>query len=235
MSYSSMDFRDATDGNEISGNGKANGKIPALNGSHDVHDHHSDDLLRPEGMAVIETAVHDILLSIGEDPTREGLVKTPNRVARAYNELLEGYTKDLPTILNGALFEVEYGDGEMVIVSNIAYQSMCEHHMLPFTGMAHVGYIPNKRVVGLSKIPRIVDMFARRLQIQERLTNEIASALDEALEPRGVIAVLSGHHMCGSLRGVRKHEVNMTTTALRGEFRHYRELRNEFYSLLDRS
>jgi len=184
---------------------------------------------------IIEDAIRSVLIAVGEDPEREGLIKTPHRVAKAYEELLEGYSKDLETLLNGAMFDVEYGDGEMVLVSNIEYQSMCEHHMLPFTGVAHVAYIPGKRVVGLSKIPRIVDMFSRRLQIQERLTNEIADAIDGALDTKGVMVVLSGHHTCGSLRGVRKHGVNMTTTALRGEFKEFRELRTEFYALLGQS
>jgi GTP cyclohydrolase I len=182
--------------------------------------------------AAIEDAVRLILLNVGEDPNRDGLLKTPHRVAKMYDEMLEGYTQDVETIINGALFDVEYGDGEMVVVANIEYTSMCEHHMLPFVGKAHVAYIPRDKVVGLSKIPRIVDMFARRLQVQERLTNEIADALETYLDPVGVMVVLEGQHSCAALRGVKKHGVNMVTTAKRGEFRTNRDLRDEFYRLI---
>jgi len=179
-------------------------------------------------------AVSQILACLGEDPTREGLRDTPRRVVKMYGELLGGYFQDLDTIVNGARFDVEYGAGEMVMASEIEYVSMCEHHMLPFTGKAHVGYIPKDRVVGLSKIPRIVDMFAHRLQVQERLTNEIADALEEAITPAGVIVILEGEHSCAGLRGVKKHGMNMTTTAQRGAFRDDRALRDEFYRLLGR-
>jgi GTP cyclohydrolase I len=182
--------------------------------------------------AAIEDAVRLILLNVGEDPNRDGLLKTPHRVAKMYDEMLEGYTQDVETIINGALFDVEYGDGEMVVVADIEYTSMCEHHMLPFVGKAHVAYIPRDKVVGLSKIPRIVDMFARRLQVQERLTNEIADALETYLDPVGVMVVLEGQHSCAALRGVKKHGVNMVTTAKRGEFRTNRDLRDEFYRLI---
>jgi GTP cyclohydrolase I len=181
--------------------------------------------------AAIEDAVRLILLNVGEDPDRDGLSKTPHRVAKMYDELLEGYHQDLETVINGAMFDVQYGEGEMVVVANIEYASMCEHHMLPFTGKAHVAYIPRRRVVGLSKIPRIVDMFARRLQVQERLTNEIADALEDALDPVGVMVVVEGQHSCATLRGVKKHNVNMVTTAKRGAFRTDPELRDEFYRL----
>jgi GTP cyclohydrolase I len=180
----------------------------------------------------LREAVWQILASVGEDPTRDGLRDTPRRVAKMYGELLEGYEQDLDTIVNGARFDVEYGAGEMVIASEIDYVSMCEHHMLPFTGRAHVAYIPKDRVIGLSKIPRIVDMFARRLQVQERLTNQVADALEEAIAPDGVMVVLEGQHSCAALRGVRKHGMNMTTTAQRGAFRDDRSLRDEFYRLL---
>lgn len=179
----------------------------------------------------IEDAVRTILMHVGEDPTRDGLLKTPHRVAKMYEELLEGYRQDVETIINGAMFEVEYGDSEMVMVADIEYNSLCEHHMLPFVGKTHVAYIPRDKVVGLSKIPRIVDMFARRLQIQERMTNEIADALEQYLDPLGVMVVQEGNHMCGSLRGVKKHGVNMVTTAKRGIFREDKELRDEFYRL----
>lgn len=193
---------------------------------------HQTDLVLVDSRQVIEESVRQILIGVGEDPDRDGLLRTPYRVAKMYDELLEGYNQDLETVINGAMFEVEYGEGEMVVVGDIEYQSLCEHHMLPFVGKAHVAYIPRDKVVGLSKIPRIVDMFARRLQIQERMTNEIADAIEEALDPIGVIAVVEGHHMCGSLRGVKKHDVNMVTTAKRGEFRTNRDLRDEFYRLI---
>lgn len=181
--------------------------------------------------AEIEEAVRLILLNVGEDPQRDGLLRTPHRVAKMYDELLEGYRQDVATIINNALFEVEYGEGEMIVVANIDYTSMCEHHMLPFTGKAHVAYIPRDKVVGLSKIPRIVDMFARRLQVQERLTNEVADALQEHLDPLGVIVVVEGQHSCAALRGVKKHGVNMVTTAKRGQFRTDLALVQEFYRL----
>jgi GTP cyclohydrolase I len=184
-----------------------------------------------DSQAAIEDAVRLILLNVGEDPNRDGLLKTPHRVAKMFDELLEGYQQDVETIINGAMFDVEYGEGEMVVVANIDYTSMCEHHLLPFTGKVHVAYIPRKKVVGLSKIPRIVDMFARRLQVQERLTNEIADALEEHLDPAGVMVVVEGQHSCAALRGVKKHGVNMVTTARRGEFRTNRDARDEFYRL----
>lgn len=187
-----------------------------------------------DSRAAIEAAVRQILVHVGEDPERDGLRRTPERVARMYEELLEGYQQDLPTILNDALFEVEYGEGEMVVVADIEYQSLCEHHMLPFVGKAHVAYLPHGQVIGLSKIPRIVDMFARRLQVQERLTNEIADALGQVINPAGVMVVVEGEHSCASLRGVKKHGVNMVTTAKRGVFRTDRDLRDEFYRLIGR-
>jgi len=182
----------------------------------------------------IQDAVRTILQQVGEDPTRDGLLRTPYRVAKMYDELLAGYHQDVQTILNGALFDVDYGDGEMVMVAHIDYNSLCEHHMLPFTGQVHVAYLPRKKVVGLSKIPRIVDMYARRLQVQERMTNEIADALDTALDPVGVMVVVEGQHSCAALRGVEKHGINMVTTAKRGEFRTNPALRDEFYRLLGR-
>ena len=151
-----------------------------------------------------------------------------------YAELLEGYAQNLDRIVNGALFEAGYGEGEMVVVADIEYNSLCEHHMLPFVGKAHVAYIPRDHVIGLSKIPRIVDMFAHRLQIQERLTNEIADAIGTVLDPLGVMVVVEGEHSCARLRGVKKHGVNMVTTARRGAFLDDRDLRNEFYRLIGR-
>lgn len=182
----------------------------------------------------VEAAVRELLDAVGEDPDRDGLLGTPDRVARMYGELLEGYSLDLETVINGARFEVEYDAGELVTVAGIDYTSLCEHHMLPFVGQVHVAYIPRDRVVGLSKIPRIVDMFARRLQIQERLTHEIASAIESALDPLGVMVMVEGQHSCASLRGVKKHGVNMVTTAKRGLFREEAGLRDEFYRQIGR-
>jgi len=187
-------------------------------------------IMDPE--TAVQKAVWQILACVGEDPARDGLRDTPRRVAKMYAELLGGYEEDLASVVNGARFDVAYGSGEMVIASDIEYASMCEHHMLPFTGKAHVAYIPNGRVIGLSKIPRIVDMFAHRLQVQERLTNEIADALESAIAPQGVMVVLDGRHSCAGLRGVKKHGMNMTTTAQRGAFRDDRGQREEFYRLL---
>lgn len=205
---------------------------------HGQYDEHTaqpialSDLVLVDPKSVIEYAVREILISIGEDPDRDGLLRTPHRVAKALFELLEGYNQDVETIVNGAMFDVEYGEGEMVVVADIEYSSMCEHHMLPFTGKVHVAYIPRDKVVGLSKIPRIVDMFARRLQVQERMTNEIADALSDSLKPVGVMVVVEGQHSCAALRGVKKHGSNMVTTAMRGEFRTNRDLRDEFYRLI---
>jgi GTP cyclohydrolase I len=210
--------------------------VPSSNGRHS--DTNLITLDRPttsllvDPQAAIEDSVYQILLNVGENPERDGLIRTPHRVAKMFSELLDGYSQEVETIINGAMFDVEYGEGEMVVVSDIEYNSMCEHHMLPFVGVAHVGYIPGRKVVGLSKIPRIVDMYARRLQVQERLTNQVADALDDSIDPSGVIVVVEGQHSCASLRGVKKHGVNMTTTAQRGVFRDDKELRDEFYRLI---
>lgn len=189
-------------------------------------------ILDPE--ASVREAVTTILASVGEDPERDGLRDTPARVARMYAELLEGYQQDLGQVVNGARFQAAYGDGEMILATGIRFESMCEHHMLPFTGIAHVAYVPTDRVIGLSKIPRIVDMFAHRLQIQERLTNEIADGLADSIGAAGVMVIVEGEHSCASLRGVKKHGLTMTTTAQRGSFRTDRGLRDEFYRLLGR-
>jgi len=174
----------------------------------------------------IENAVHNILLGVGEDVEREGLLDTPRRVARAYDELLSGYRIDPLALLNNAFFDVDYDD--MVVVKSIEFSSLCEHHMLPFIGHAHVAYIPQGKVVGLSKIPRIVDLFARRLQLQERLTHQIASFIDEVLHPAGVAVVMEGQHMCSMMRGVEKHDSSMTTSAMIGVFRDDAATRQEF-------
>ena len=182
-------------------------------------------------MNKIENAVNDILLEIGEDPQREGLLRTPHRVAKAYKELTSGYHMDVNTILNNALFTVAYS--EMVVVTNIEFHSLCEHHMLPFYGQVHVAYIPDSKVVGLSKIPRIVDMFAKRLQVQEKMTQQIADTIQDALNPKGVGVVVTGHHMCMSMRGVGKKAARMTTSSLLGAFRDNPATRNEFLQLVN--
>ena len=192
------------------------------------------DLKDEHCIETIEDAVVKILRAVGEDPERDGLLKTPNRVARMYGELLEGYGKDLDELVNGALFDVAYGKGEMVTVADIPYTSLCEHHMLPFVGKAHVAYLPAEKVIGLSKIPRIVDMFARRLQVQERMTSQIADSILHATQAAGVMVMIEGQHSCGSLRGVKKHGVNMVTTARRDAFREDQHLVEEFYRQIGR-
>jgi len=178
----------------------------------------------------IEGAVQEILASIGEDPDRQGLQKTPDRVARMFSELTGGYTTDPIKLINGAIFDVDYS--EMVLVKDIEFYSLCEHHMLPFYGRAHVAYIPNGKVIGLSKIPRIVEMFARRLQVQERMTSQIANFLQETLNTEGVAVVVEGAHMCSIMRGVKKAQASMTTRTMLGSFKEDRDLRNEFLSLV---
>ncbi len=175
---------------------------------------------------IVADAVTAILRAVGEDPEREGLLSTPNRVARAYDELLIGYRVDPVALLNNALFDVSYS--EMVIVTDIDFYSLCEHHMLPFYGKAHVAYIPDKKVVGLSKIPRIVEVFARRLQIQERMTRQIAELIDELLNPLGVAVVIDGLHMCMAMRGAKKANARMRTSALLGTFKENQKTRSEF-------
>jgi GTP cyclohydrolase I len=189
-----------------------------------------------EGMAFstnpqIEHAVHDILGAIGEQPEREGLMKTPSRVAKMYAELTAGYHVDPEALINDAVFSVDYD--EMVVVKHIDFYSLCEHHMLPFMGEVHVAYIPNGKVVGLSKIPRIVEMFARRLQVQERMTVQIADFINTALEPAGVAVVAEGVHMCSVMRGVKKANAQMITSAMRGVFRDDPKTRAEFMSHID--
>lgn len=182
--------------------------------------------------SIIEESVTQILLAIGEDPNRQGLQRTPERVARMYTELLGGYRIDPVAMVNDAIFQVTYD--EMVIVRDIEFYSLCEHHMLPFMGRAHVAYMPNGCVIGLSKIPRVVDMFARRLQVQERMTRQIADFIDELLHPRGVAVVVEGLHLCATMRGVRKHDARMTTSAMLGAFRRNAATRQEFLSNISR-
>lgn len=179
-----------------------------------------------EERAAMEEAVRMILSSVGEDPDRQGLQRTPDRVARMYDELTAGYTTDPVKLVNDALFDVDYS--EMVIVKDIDFYSLCEHHLLPFFGKAHVAYIPNGRVIGLSKIPRIVEMFARRLQVQERMTEQIADFINEVLAPQGVAVVVEGAHMCSMMRGVKKANASMVTSAVRGLFRSDPKTRAEF-------
>lgn len=180
----------------------------------------------------IEASVRAMLTAFGENPDREGLQNTPKRVARMYPELLNGYRTDVEKLVNGAVFNVNYDD--MVIVRDIEYFSLCEHHMLPFMGRAHVAYIPNQQVIGLSKIPRIVDMFARRLQVQERMTRQIADFLHDLLNPQGVAVVVEGLHLCAMMRGVKKHDARMTTSAMLGSFRKSINTRQEFLDHLNR-
>lgn len=182
--------------------------------------------------AVIGAAVSNILSAIGDDPEREGLLKTPDRVARMYDEITAGYHTDPVKLVNGAIFDVDYN--EMVLVKDIEFYSMCEHHMLPFFGKAHVAYIPHGKVIGLSKIPRIVEMFARRLQVQERMTTQIAAFLQQVMQPEGVAVVVEGAHMCAMMRGVKKPETNMTTTAYLGSYKSDAALRAEFLAHLNR-
>lgn len=177
-------------------------------------------------LPAITNSIHEILRAIGEDPEREGLVQTPERVARAYQEILGGYNTDPVQLVNGALFTVDYD--EMVIVKDIEYYSLCEHHMLPFFGKAHVAYVPRGKVLGLSKIPRIVDMFAHRLQVQERMTQQIAEFIQEVIDPWGVGVVIDGQHLCMMMRGIKKEQAKMTTSAMLGGFRKRLETRMEF-------
>ena len=172
--------------------------------------------------------MHNILENIEEQPQREGLLRTPERVARMFNELTEGYQVDPEQMINGALFEVEYD--EMVIVMDIDFYSLCEHHLLPFYGQAHVAYIPDGKVLGLSKIPRIVEMFARRLQIQEQMTSQIANFLQSTLKPQGVAVVVEGMHMCSMMRGVKKANASMKTSKMLGAFKDNDKTRRELIS-----
>jgi len=179
-----------------------------------------------------ESAVRDMLELVGEDPSREGLLRTPERVERAMRWLTRGYELDAAEVIGDALFEEDHQN--MVVVRDIEFYSMCEHHMLPFFGKAHVAYIPDGRIVGLSKVARVVDVFARRLQVQERLTDQIAQALEDALRPRGVGVVLEASHFCMMMRGVEKQNSRTLTSALRGVFREDASTRNEFLRLVQR-
>ena len=178
----------------------------------------------------IERLVFDFLKELGEDPTREGLERTPARVAKAYEYLTSGYQQRVEDVLNDALFTEEYD--EMVVVKDIDYFSLCEHHLLPFFGRAHIAYMPSRKIVGLSKIPRLVEMFSRRLQVQERLTTQIAHTIDDVLQPRGVAVVVEGLHLCMLMRGVEKQNSKAVTSAMLGAFRDRPETRAEFMELI---
>lgn len=181
---------------------------------------------------LLEKAILDMLIAVGENIKREGLKYTPKRVARMYAELLSGYHIDSDTMINGALFNITYD--EMVIVRDIEFYSLCEHHMLPIIGRVHVAYIPDGKVLGLSKIPRVVDMYARRLQVQERMTRQIADFIRDLLKPQGVAVVVEGLHMCSMMRGVKKHDARMTTSAMHGAFRANLATRQEFLDNISR-
>lgn len=181
---------------------------------------------------LIEQAVSKMLTAIGENPEREGLKLTPRRVARMYSELFSGYRMDADAMINDALFNISYD--EMVLVRDIEFYSMCEHHILPFMGRVHVAYIPDGKVLGLSKIPRIVDMYARRLQVQERMTRQVADFLRDLLKPQGVAVVVEAVHLCSMMRGVKKHDARMTTSAMHGAFRANLATRQEFLDNISR-
>ncbi|HJM48002.1 MAG: GTP cyclohydrolase I FolE [Candidatus Marinimicrobia bacterium] len=179
----------------------------------------------------IKKLTRSLLEEIGENPKREGLIKTPSRVAKAWEFFSQGYNINVQDIVNGAIFEEDCS--EMVVVQDIEFFSMCEHHMIPFFGRCHVGYLPNKRIIGLSKIPRIVDTFSQRLQVQERLTSQIAKTLKDILNPIGVGVVMEGRHLCMQMRGVQKQNSFATTSAMIGQFRDSAETRNEFLSIIN--
>jgi GTP cyclohydrolase IA len=196
----------------------------------------------PSTSAIIETPLLDsistqelyreLLIRIGEDPTRDGLLHTPERMEKSMKFLTRGYTMNVTDVLHGALFDVDYD--EMVIVKDIEFFSMCEHHLLPFFGKAHIAYVPNGQVIGLSKIPRLVDVFARRLQVQERLTRQIGEAITDAINPQGVAVILEAQHLCMMMRGVEKQHSSTVTSAMLGVFKTQLQTRNEFLSLVRR-
>ena len=186
--------------------------------------------MKEENKKNLENITKQLLESIGEDPSREGLLKTPSRVAKSWDFLTRGYREDLNTLINDAIFTESAKD--MVIVKNIEFYSLCEHHLIPFNGRAHVAYIPNGKIIGLSKIPRIIDHFSKRLQVQERLTNQVANTLEEILQPKGVAVVMEGKHYCMLMRGVQKQNSVATTSAMLGLFRDRDTTRNEFLNLV---
>jgi len=181
----------------------------------------------------VQKIISELLVEIGENPNREGLVNTPKRIAKMYEFLTSGYNQKIEEIINGAVFHVKYD--EMVLVKNIDFYSLCEHHMLPFYGKVHIAYIPNGKIVGLSKIPRIVEVFSRRLQVQERMTQEIADTLDNCLNPQGVAVVSEAYHMCMMMRGVQKQNSSATASAVHGVFKEDARTRDEFLKLISTS
>jgi GTP cyclohydrolase IA len=220
-------------GHSHNGNGNGSGHSNG-NGSGHSHSHsQSRPYQLPPAAPNTEEIVSHLLHALGEDPTRQGLTRTPERVARMYKELTAGYHIDPKELVNGALFDVEYS--EMVVVRDIEFFSLCEHHLLPFYGQAQVAYIPGEQVIGLSKIPRIVEMFARRLQVQERMTQQVASMIDEILHPAGVAVVIEGRHMCSMMRGVKKAGASMITSTFLGAFQSDTQARAEFMSYIKRS
>lgn len=204
-------------------NGHTNGYSKLNN---QTNGHNTKHIQKTPEKQAIENAVRTILQNVGEDPNRNGLTGTPDRIARMYDEILGGYHVDLHELVNGALFDVDYN--EMVLVKDIEYFSMCEHHMLPFFGRVHVAYLPTDKIIGLSKIPRLVEMFARRLQVQERMTGQIANIIEEILQPYGVAVMVEGQHMCSMMRGVKKEHPVMITTTMLGAFKEDKALRDDF-------
>jgi len=180
----------------------------------------------------LESITTELLQLIGEDVNREGLIKTPTRVAKAWDYFSQGYRTKIDDVINNAIFSENCKD--MIVVRDIEFFSLCEHHMIPFFGRAHVGYLPNGKIIGLSKIPRIVDLFSRRLQVQERLTDQIANTIQEVLEPIGVAVVMEGRHLCMQMRGVEKQNSLASTSAMLGQFRKSAETRSEFLSIISK-
>jgi GTP cyclohydrolase I len=187
----------------------------------------------PLSEASTQDLYREILTRIGEDPNRDGLIRTPERMEKALAFLTRGYKQNVADVLHDALFDVDYD--EMVIVKDVEFFSMCEHHLLPFFGKAHVAYVPNRKVIGLSKIPRLVDVFSRRLQVQERLTRQVGEAITEAINPQGVAVILEAQHLCMMMRGVEKQHSHTVTSAMLGVFKTQLQTRNEFLSLIRRS
>ena len=178
----------------------------------------------------IKKLIKKLLFEIGENPDRDGLINTPARVAKAWDFLSKGYKQDIKALINGAVFEEKYD--QMVLVKDIEFYSMCEHHLLPFFGYAHIAYIPNGKIIGLSKIPRVLDMFARRLQVQERMTQDVAAMLNKILDPKGVAVILEAQHMCMQMRGVEKKNSYMSTSSMHGIFRDDDKTRKEFLDII---